>query len=152
MTPFEKILVPVDFSIHSREALRMAVELGRQFQSAITLVHVFEPAVYALPDGYVIFTPQQLEGFIREFERQLESDKQEALRLGAGHVDTRLLEGFPAAEITRYASEAHSDLIVMGTHGRTGPKHLLLGSVAERVVRTAPCPVLTLKASVAAKQ
>jgi universal stress protein A len=66
--------------------------------------------------------------------------------LGAARVETRLLQGFAAGEIVAYAKDTHSDLIVMGTHGRSGPKHLLLGSVAERVVRTAACPVLTVRA------
>lgn len=147
MKPFERILVPVDFSEHSREAVRAAVDLGRRYDASLMLVHVFEPAVYALPDGCVLFTPEQLARLFNELERQLEMARQEAVQLGAARVDILLLEGFAAGEIVDCSRGAKIDLIVMGTHGRTGPKHLLLGSVAERVVRHAPCAVLTVKAS-----
>jgi nucleotide-binding universal stress UspA family protein len=98
-----------------------------------------------------LLTPSQFERLIRELEQYLEASKQEALALGAANVDSQLLQGFAAGEIVAYAKDRHSDLIVIGTHGRTGPKHLLLGSVAERVVRTAQCPVLTVKADAAMK-
>jgi universal stress protein A len=151
MKPFERILVPVDFSEHSKEALRTAVGMARLNEGSITLVHVYEPAVYALPDGNILLTPAQFERLIRELEQYLEASKQEAMKLGAASVDSHLLQVFAAGEIVAYAKAANSDLIVMGTHGRTGPKHLLLGSVAERVIRAAHCPVLTIKAHPAMK-
>ncbi len=146
MKSFERIVVAVDFSEHSKEALRNAVDLARRYQSSLTLVHVYEPAIYSLPDGSVLFTPDQFDRLIRELERYLESSKNEATKLGATNVATRLLQGFAAGEIVAYGKDTHADLIVMGTHGRSGPKHWLLGSVAERVVRTAACPVLTVRA------
>lgn len=151
MKPFERIVVAVDFSEHSREALRTAVDLACRYQSSLTLVHVYEPAVYALPDGSLLFTPDQFERLIGELERYLEASKEEAMKLGAARVAARLLQGFAAGEIVAFAKDTESDLIVLGTHGRTGPKHLLLGSVAERVVRTASCPVLTVRARVTDK-
>lgn len=146
MKPFERIVVAVDFSEHSREALRTAVDLARRYQSSLTIVHVYEPAVYALPDGSVLFTPAQFDRLIGELERYLETSKEEATNLGAASVGTRLLQGFAAGEIVAFGKDTNSDLIVMGTHGRSGAKHLFLGSVAERVIRTAPCPVLTVRA------
>jgi nucleotide-binding universal stress UspA family protein len=146
MQPFAKILVPVDFSEHSAEALRTAVALGRSYGAALTLVHVFDPAAYAVPQEFALFTPMQLERLTREFEDQLAATKSEALKLGAARVETRLLSGTPAFRIADFAKDAGADLIVMGTHGRTGVRHLFLGSVAERVVRAAPCAVLTVKA------
>lgn len=146
MKPFKKILVPTDFSPHSLEAVRTGVDLARRYEGSLTLVHVYDPVAYALPEGYVLFTPPQFEKLIAALEQQLEGSKQVAREAGAAEVETRLLQGFPAGEIVDFAASAGIDLIVMGTHGRTGAKHLFLGSVAERVVRTAPCPVLTLKA------
>jgi nucleotide-binding universal stress UspA family protein len=141
----------VDFSVHSAPAIEAAVDLSRRYDGLMTLVHVYDPVAYALPEGYVLFTPSQFERLISALEQQLEATKKTAVELGALRVDTRLLQGFPAGEITDYAARTGSDLIVMGTHGRGAFKHLLLGSVAERVVRTAPCPVLTVKAPPAGK-
>lgn len=146
MKAFQNILVPVDFSVHSAQAIEAAVDLSRRYDGLITLVHVYDPVAYALPDGYVLFTPSQFDRLIAALEEQLQAAKKAAVQLGALRVDTRLLEGFPAEEIRDFAARTGADLIVMGTHGRGAVKHLLLGSVAERVVRTAPCPVLTLKA------
>jgi len=146
MKPFNKILVPVDFSEHSAEALRTAVALARSYGATLTLLHVYDLAPYALPQGYALFTSVEVERLTREFEVQLASTKDEALKLGAERVDTRLLSGTPAFRIADFAKDAGIDLIVMGTHGRTGARHLFIGSIAERVVRTAPCAVLTVKA------
>jgi glycine betaine transporter len=82
-----------------------------------------------------------------EFERLLRIAREQALQAGAANVETKLLQGFAAQEITKLARQGGFDLIVMGTHGRTGVSHLLIGSVAERVVRTAHCPVLTVRPS-----
>ena len=146
MKPFQNILVPVDFSANSDPAIEAAVDFSRRYDGLMTLVHVYDPIAYALPEGYVLFTPPQLDRLISTLEEQLEATKRTAVELGALRVDTRLLQGFPAEEITDYAARTGVDLIVMATHGRGAVKRLLLGSVAERVVRTAPCPVLTMKA------
>lgn len=151
MKPFQNILVAVDFSVHSAPAIEAAVDLSRRYDGLMTLVHVYDPVAYALPDGYMLFTPPQFERLITALEQQLEVARKTAVELGGPRVDTRLLQGSPASEITDYAARNAIDLIVMGTHGRGVLKHLLLGSVAERVVRTAPCPVMTLKAASAQK-
>lgn len=146
MKPFQRILVPVDFSEHSAVAVQMAADLSRRYEASVTLVHVYEPLAYALPDGYLLFTEPQLNGLMEEFGKLLDAEKQRARAAGAVRVDAQLLQGFAAGEIRQLAEQGAFDLIVMGTHGRKGLSHALLGSVAERVVRTAPCPVLTVRA------
>jgi universal stress protein A len=142
-----KLLVPVDFSTHSAEAMRVAVDLSRRFDAGLTLVHVYDPMVYALPDGFTFVPPPQLSSLFEALEAQLAGAKRHALEAGALRVDTKLLQGPVAGELVELATRGEFDLIVMGTHGRTTLGHLLLGSVAERVVRLATCPVLTTKAA-----
>ncbi|HVZ34870.1 MAG TPA: universal stress protein [Polyangiaceae bacterium] len=144
---FRKILVPVDFSPPSFRAVRMAAELAHRFEGSVEIVHIFDPVAYPLPDGYyVMFTQPQLEQMFAQFDLGLAACKREALEAGAAQVDTHVRQGICAPEICSIASDGHFDLIVMGTHGRRGLEHLLLGSVAERVLRQAPCPVLTVRA------
>jgi nucleotide-binding universal stress UspA family protein len=145
MIPFQKILVPTDFSKHSAEAIRAAVDLSRRYEASITLAYVFEPVSYALPEGHVMQAPPQIEEMHSVFEQRLRQAVTDATAAGALNVDAKLLTGPVAVEITDYAERSGYDLIVMGTHGRTGLRHLVLGSVAEKVVRTAPCAVLTVR-------
>ena len=145
MQPFQKILVPTDFSKHSAEAVATAVDLSRRYDASITLAYVFEPVTYALPEGHVMQSPPQLEEMQGVFELRLRQAETDARGLGASQVQTTLLTGPVAPEITDYAERGGFDLIVMGTHGRTGLRHLVLGSVTEKVVRTAPCAVLTVR-------
>ena len=144
MTTFHKILVPTDFSASARAATRVAADLSLRFEAPLTLVYVFERSIYPMPDQYVLFTPAQLEHMFAEFNQRLAAACQEAVAAGATHVVSRRLQGWAPGEITQYARSAGFDLIVMGTRGRTGLEHLLLGSVAERVVRMADCPVLVV--------
>jgi nucleotide-binding universal stress UspA family protein len=145
MIPFQKILVPTDFSKHSAEAVRAAVDLSRRYEASITLAYVFEPVTYALPEGHVMQAPPQIAEMHSVFEQRLRQAAADAAAAGAVTIDSKLLTGPVAAEITDYAERGAYDLIVMGTHGRTGLRHLVLGSVAEKVVRTAPCAVLTVR-------
>jgi nucleotide-binding universal stress UspA family protein len=147
MKPFKKILVPVDFSPHALEAIHAAADLSSRYDASVTIVHVYEPVAYTLPEGYVLYTPKQLEELLREFDKLLASAKRDAEAAGARRVESKQLQGVAAFEIVEFAKANDFDLIVMGTHGRTGVRHVLLGSVAERVLRKAPCPVLTVKAS-----
>jgi nucleotide-binding universal stress UspA family protein len=140
--PFRKIMVPVDFSAHSSEAVRVAADLSRRYQVPITLLHVHEPPVYAVPS---LFSASQLNAIMGELEKKLADDKERALAAGASHVDTMMVQGTPFLRIIEAAREGGHDLIVMGTHGHTGVRHLLIGSVAERVVRKAHCPVLVVR-------
>jgi universal stress protein A len=146
MNSFHKILVPLDFSDHSERAVQIAAELARRYDAPLTLFHVYELVPYAAPEGHALYTPPPpVAGLFDEYERRLAEVKERALKAGAVEVQTLLREGFVALQITELAREAHFDLIVMGTHGRQGISHLLMGSVAEKVVRTAPCPVLTVR-------
>jgi universal stress protein A len=145
MNSFEKILVPIDFSAHSAEATRTAAGLAQRFEGELTLVHVYDPLIYAFPDSYAAATPAELDRLLDGFKAELEGARRQALEAGAPRVETRLLHGFIAGEIIEFAKRGEMDLIVMGTHGRTGLAQLIIGSIAERVVRLSPCPVLTVK-------
>jgi len=145
MQIFKRILVPVDFSADSAEATRVAADLARRFEATLMLVHVYDPLVYSLPNGFVMVPQIQTDELFAALRKQLADSKRMALDAGAPTAETALLQGFVAGEIAEYAKVGEFDLIVMGTHGRTGVPHFLMGSVAERVVRLAPCPVLTVK-------
>ena len=145
MKPFQNILVPTDFSSHAEEATRLAADLSRHYAASVALIHVYEPVSYPLPDGYVVFTPTQLERMFKEFDARLAGAKRDAEAAGARNVTTHLLDGFAAAEIRDFAAQNGVDLIVMGRHGKGSVERLLLGSVAEKVVQTAPCPVLSVR-------
>lgn len=146
METISKILVPLDFSAHSTRALEFAVDLARRYDARLELVHVFDISVFTMPDGMPMFAPGQFDEIMADIQRLLAGAKHDALAGGALLVETKLLEGKPELEILSFAREGKFDLIVLGTHGRSGLKHLLLGSVAERIVRGAPCPVFTVKA------
>lgn len=148
MKPFRKILVPVDFSTHSTEAIRYAADLSRRYEASVTLAHAHQPPEYAFPEGYLLHKASDQTSTLAQLEQQLAAAKSEAQGAGALGVETKMLEGVPAAAIIGFAEASAQDLIVMGTRGRTGLGHALLGSVAEKVVRSAPCPVLTVRAVV----
>jgi nucleotide-binding universal stress UspA family protein len=145
MTPFQRILVPTDFSRHSTEAVQIAADLSRRYEAPVTLAYVFEPVTYALPEGHVMQSPIQLEELQSTFKERLVQAQAEATAAGALGVESKLLTGSVAEELADYAERGKYDLIVMGTHGRTGLRHLVLGSVAEKVVRIARCAVLTVR-------
>ncbi len=147
MKPIRKILVPVDFSTHSAEAVRFAADMSRRYEALLELLHVFHVTTYALPEGHVVPGSEQLQQVMKELESQLGAAQRAAAEGGAPTVQTTLVQGGVTTEILRFAKEHDCDLIVMGTHGRTGMKHLLMGSVAEQIVRVASCPVLTLRAA-----
>lgn len=147
MKAFRKILVPVDFSVHSAEAIKVAADLSCRYDGSITIVYVHEPLDFGLPGGFPAYSPAQLKELFAALTKQVESAITDAHAAGALKVDGKVLEGMIAFEIARFAKDGHFDLIVMGTHGRTGVGHLLLGSIAEKVLRLAPCPVLTVRAN-----
>ena len=134
------ILVPTDFSPSSDAALRLATVLARDSEARIVIVHVAEPrpaytvaGVYAsLPSG-------------NEFQVENEQLAKSAPPDPAVRCERRFVVGSPAEEIVRCANDLKADMIVMGTHGHTGLVRLLLGSVAEAILRHASCPVLTVK-------
>jgi nucleotide-binding universal stress UspA family protein len=145
-----RILVPVDFSAHSDRALRYAARLAGQVGAAVELLHVVEDFTYgAFSEVYVPNVPAMTEEAINSAVDRLTPLKAEVFPHGAD-VETVVYVGRPAATIVEHARAGKFDLIVMGTHGRTGLPHLFMGSVAEHVVRTAPCPVLTVRGAGAA--
>jgi nucleotide-binding universal stress UspA family protein len=146
MTRFNKILVPIDYSTHSEEAIRTAVDLAKRYSAPITLVNVYEPIDRLMPEAYWFLTPDQEARVLAAFKERLEKTEKQLHDMGAKDVASQLLEGPIAPKIVDYARDRGFDLIVMGTHGRTGVKHFVLGSVAERVLRIAPCAVLVVKA------
>ena len=144
MEPIEIIVAAVDFSPHSDRALEVAIDLGKRFGAAIHVVHAFglplplvSPYEVAVPDAYL------------QESREAAGLKLSAAgdRVAASGLDVKIhLAEVPAAPaIVRVAKEVGADLIVMGTRGHTGIKHFVLGSVAERTLRLAPCSVLTVK-------
>ncbi len=142
---WKRICCPVDFSKPSRAALETAVELARRFEAELTIFHAFAVSGLTFPTGDVMLTQNMIDRADLEVDELLGSWKKEAEQLGAPKVSATKAIGVPFVEIVRFAREGSFDLIIMGTHGRTGLKHALLGSVAEKVVRKAPCPVLTVR-------
>jgi len=143
---FTRILVPTDFSDASDAALEYAKALASKLGSSLHLVHVVDDPIASTAFGteaYIAESPQYAETVRREAERRL------AVRLTPEerrdlHATTDILGGACAQTIIEMANSRGVDLIVMGTHGRTGLAHAFMGSIAERVVRQAPCPVLTV--------
>ena len=146
MTRITRILVPTDFSTTADAALDYAYVLAERFGAPIELLHVLDDPFVAdgmAAEAYISEAPVLRSAMLREAQERLRH--RAATREGVPHIDTEVLFGNGARTIAEYAAERGVDLIVMGTHGRTGFAHLLLGSVAERLVRTAPCPVLTVR-------
>ena len=146
MIRLAKLLVPTDFSEDSEQAARYAVELAKRFQAEIHCVHVVDiPADLLSTSDYYMTGPsgQFVDQIREESKKNLEAFTEKNLE--GMQVRTAFLEGSPFVEIIRYARDQEIDLVVIATHGRTGLKHVLFGSVAEKVVRKAPCPVLVVK-------
>lgn len=140
--PLKAILVPIDFSEPSKKALRYAARFAEQFGSTVTLLHVIQPMVYPADFGYPATIVDNLDSAVRE---QAEQQLSALTQLFSPAMKCLIRVGQPYHEITIAAKELNADLIVIATHGRTGLRHVLMGSTAERVVRYAPCPVLTLR-------
>lgn len=150
MTHIERILCPIDFAPSTSSLLEEVADLARQLGAELHLLHVFENTYYNIPAGIDASAgyPGALLDADRRYKEQLRQQLEEAAAPyaeGDLTVHTRLSEGRAAETIVAIADEEKFGLIAMGTHGRTGVQHLLIGSVAERVVRTAHCPVLTIR-------
>ncbi len=143
MLHLNTILHPTDFSNHSEYAFRLACSLARAHEARLIVLHVvvtLGPELVPYGEAVSQLQPEGYRHRLLDDLRRIQSpDPTVAL-------DRRLVEGDPPEEILRIAKESSCDLIVLGTHGRTGLERLLMGSVAEQVVRNAPCPVLTAKA------
>jgi nucleotide-binding universal stress UspA family protein len=143
MHPIRKILVPTDFSEHSALALTYAADLAKRYNASVTLLHIYPVVNYAAAEGFALYTPEQLAKLITQLNTQLKASEEQARTQGVVDVGSSMLQGDAYQEILEQADDF--DLVVMGTHGRTGLKHALMGSVAEKIVRTSPCPVLTVR-------
>jgi len=144
MLPIRIIVHPTDFSVNSQNAWELACALACDYQACLYVIHV-EPRTPSFSEFGAV-PPEPADR--RALERQLAQVRPK----GTGIAVTRiLLDGDEASEINRFAEKVHADLIVMGTHGRTGFGRLLMGSVAEEVLRRAPCPVLTVKTPLPAR-
>lgn len=146
MIVLKTILVPTDFSDASDAALKYGKAFAKAFGASLHVIHVLEDLVGPAwaPEAYAVSLPQLYEDLekrsIEQLEQLMPREERDEFRVQLAHVS-----GSPFVEIVRYAREHSIDLVVMGTHGRGPIVHMLLGSVAERVVRKAPCPVLTVR-------
>ena len=145
MKPFDKILFAHDFSENSEHAFDYALTLSRQFAAHLTIIHVINEPV----DLRGFYVPHiSFETLEKEIEEGAEKMMQKFCRANARDFtdyDTLIIAGIPYEEILRYANDHEVSLIVLGTQGRKGIDHFLFGSTAERVVRNAKCPVMTVR-------
>jgi universal stress protein A len=142
-----QILAPTDFSEYSKQAIEYARELAEKFAAKLVLLHVVELPAYPIES----FVPARM-ALLEDLQRQASLDLAQVLPESQGakvEVTRQVVVGIPYYKIVEVAAAEKVDLIVMATHGRTGLSHLFVGSVAERVVRTAPCPVLTIRPAAA---
>ncbi len=149
---WRKICCPVDFSEGSGEALRVAAAMSRLHDATLTVFHVFPQHLDLVAEAYSLTTAEAAERARQLRDNELERWRVRALEQGAPRVETAMATGEPYRAIVDYVAKNHVDLVVMGTHGRTGLRHLVIGSVAERVVRLAPCSVLTCRMTEATRE
>jgi nucleotide-binding universal stress UspA family protein len=148
MKVFKRILHATDFSSASRPALARAMALARQNQAPLSIVHALPPTVIPVGGDFGYLPPKTYEAIdqnARQHARKQLAALVKRARKAGVRVTAILLDGAPHEQIPRAVRRTRADLIVIGTHGRTGLSKVLLGSVAERVVRLAPCPVLTVR-------
>ena len=154
MLPAKKILCPTDFSEPSYKALKTANDLAMQFSSELILIHIITPMqIFPSAPGFAPGQPAAGGYITAEMTEEIREHAQKSLEMAIEDkispevkVQKVVFQGNPAEGITSYAEENDIDVIVIGTHGYTGWRHLLIGSVTEKVVRSAPCPVLTIPA------
>ncbi len=140
----QHVLVPIDFSATADRALAYAIALAQQLQARLTLLHVLDMTPVTMDEMTVGVVATYLEEQEIEAQHLLQASLERVQRAGL-QGDSLLIQGTPTQTIVDTAGEQRVDLIIMGTHGRTGLAHVFLGSVAEHVVRQAPCPVLVAR-------
>jgi len=141
----QRILLPTDFSTYSAAATKYACELVTRFDAELHLLHTLEIHLSSTPDfGMGLDLPKYIKESRGAAEKALNGVCDPQWSAGRTVVQA-VVEGSPKVEIVRYARKHEIDLIVLATHGRSGLAHVIMGSVAESVVRTAPCPVLTVR-------
>lgn len=146
MVKLSNILLPTDFSDTAEHAMRYAQDLASSFSATLHVLHVIPDQAWPI-EGTGWGLPDLVETWEREAQSRLD-----ALKAPERPIQVQTVRGNPSAQINQYAKEHQIDLIVMGTHGHSPVQRMLLGSVAEKVVRTAPCPVLTVRLSDAQRQ
>ena len=146
MLSIKKILIPIDGSDSSMEAIRYASSFASEFNITVYLMTVIEPH-HGMYDAYAeqIILAQRESEIIAVVNERLEQTKKKATEMGIQNIITITRVGTPYGKIIEIAEEEEIDLIVMGTHGRSGIAHFLIGSVTEKVIRTSPCPVLVIR-------
>ncbi|MFH1299416.1 MAG: universal stress protein [Planctomycetota bacterium] len=144
MIEIKKILIPTDFSETAQAATQYAVELARKFNAKLYLLHVIEDPIVYMPmfESYALPPKEDFENFAKT---RLDNWILDEDKVGL-EIETSWVHGNPFVDILKFSKREAIDLIVVGTHGRSFTAHLLLGSVAEKVVRKASCPVLTVRA------
>ncbi len=141
----KKILVPQDFSEYSLHALKYAITFGELFRSELIVLHIVEPVVYPADFSFGQVSIPAMEEEIRRHSEEQLTDLV-AKEIPSGIKATPIVRiGKPFIEIVEVAKTENADLIVISSHGRTGMDHVLFGSTADKVVRKAPCPVLTIR-------
>lgn len=146
--PIRKILVPVDFSSYSESTTDYASMIAERFEATLILMHVIESLPYSVTDTLKLIEHRRA---LETLAGSLLDNLRDALRARKLAVKTELVWGNPSREILAKARREKTDLIVMGTHGRTGLPHIVLGSVAEKIVRLAEIPVLTVPLSLGSR-
>ncbi len=150
MAEVRTVVGPHDFSAHAEAALATALDLARHFDSDIHLLHVVQPPAYGYTADGFGSVPALFE--VKDGSMKALTAIADQIEDPPGRVEAHVVDGVNiAASIDRVAADLNADLIVMGTHGRTGLAHVFLGSVAERTLRRAPCPVLTVRGVEAAE-
>jgi nucleotide-binding universal stress UspA family protein len=144
MSSIHNILVPIDFSEHSEKALGFAISLAKGLGARLELLHCY-PINPGGISPYGIVLPENLDREMRDAASSRMAEWREKAVAEGLDVDLTLTPAFPSEAISATAEEHGADMIVMGTRGLTGLRHVLLGSVAERTLRIAPCPVVTVK-------
>lgn len=140
----QHVLVPIDFSATADRALAYAIALGQQLQARLTLLHVLDLTPVTMDEMPPGMTATYLDDLETDAQHLLQASRERVQRAGL-QAESLLVQGTPTQTIIDTAGEQGVDLIIMGTHGRTGLAHVLLGSVAEHVVRQGPCPVLVVR-------
>ena len=141
---FKKILCPVDFSKFTQEVINYAVDLAKKYGAELHVMHVVPNMTYFTP--YESFlTPENLIAIEKNIQDEVEDNFEKLLKDQDIPTKKVIKTGVPFVEIIAYAKSESVDLIVMGTHGHSGIEHILIGNVAEKVVRKSPCPVMTIR-------
>jgi len=145
MLPFKTVLFATDFSPASNVAFNVAAALARDYRARIIALHVVEPVQMGFSEFGAYVGPDEDKGVAMKMLKAIKAPAPTVT------IEYRMLEGEPSTVIVETAAEVNADLIVMGTMGRSGLTRLVMGSVAEEVLRRAPCPVLTIRGAVPVK-